>query len=362
MNYLEIENVSKIFQSRSGGKEVTAVNDVSLSIQKGEFVTMLGPSGCGKTTMLRIVAGFEFPTKGNIILDGRNLNQVPTHKRDMSMVFQSYAIFPHLNVYENIAYGLNVQKVPLDQQKKRINRVLEMVHLEGYENRAPNQLSGGQQQRVALARALIMEPKVLLMDEPLSNLDTKLREAMRFEIRELQRTLGFTCLYVTHDQLEAMVLSDKALIMNAGSIEQYGTPREIYRYPKTRFVADFIGRANFLPGEIVASSPDRAHVQMGDMTIAISDPYYSDMTVGTKVDVVLRPEIIKVDRVKGSVEAVVRQAAYLGESVEYILEFMGQKISAKETDPTLLTVIEPGSTVKLSFPESCVHLIRAVGE
>ncbi len=357
--YLEIENVSKIFAARGGGKEVVAVNDVSLSIHKGEFVTMLGPSGCGKTTMLRIVAGFEFPTKGNIVLDGRNLNQVPTHKRDMSMVFQSYAIFPHLNVRENIAYGLNVQKVPADDQKKRIDRVLEMVHLEGYENRAPNQLSGGQQQRVALARALIMEPKVLLMDEPLSNLDTKLREAMRFEIRELQRNLGFTCLYVTHDQLEAMVLSDKALIMNAGSIEQYGSPREIYRYPKTRFVADFIGRANFVPGEIVGRDGDKVDIKMGEMKLSITDPVYRDFAVRDAVDVVLRPEIIKVDRDSGVADATVSQAAYLGESVEYILDFLGQRISAKETDPTRLRVIEPGTPVKLSFPESCIHMIKA---
>lgn len=356
--YLEIDDVSKIFPARGGGKEVVAVNHVSLNIEKGEFVTMLGPSGCGKTTMLRIVAGFEFPTSGNIILDGRNLNQVPTHKRDMSMVFQSYAIFPHLNVHDNIAYGLNVQKVPAEAQKKRVQRVLEMVHLEGYENRAPNQLSGGQQQRVALARALIMEPKVLLMDEPLSNLDTKLREAMRFEIRELQRNLGFTCLYVTHDQLEAMVLSDKALIMNAGSIEQYGSPREIYRYPKTRFVADFIGRANFLPGMIAGHDGDTVHTRMGELTIAISDPVYRDLAVGEDVDVVLRPEIIKVDRREGSAKAVVLQSAYLGESVEYILEYLGQKISAKETDPTRLTVIPAGTEVRISFPESCVHLIR----
>ncbi len=197
--YLIIDNVTKIFPPRGGAKEVRALDGITIEINKGEFVTLLGPSGCGKTTTLRMVAGFDYPTSGNIILDGKNIIDVPTHKRDMSMVFQSYAIFPHLNVYENIAYGLNVQKMSREEQQKRINVVLEMVHLEGYETRAPNQLSGGQQQRVALARALVMEPKVLLMDEPLSNLDTKLREQMRFEIRQLQRQLGFTCLYVTHD-------------------------------------------------------------------------------------------------------------------------------------------------------------------
>ena len=211
--YLTLNHVTKTFPSRGGAGEVNAVHDVNIEIQKGELVTLLGPSGCGKTTTLRLVAGFEFPTSGDIILDGKVINNVPTHKRDMSMVFQSYAIFPHLNVYENIAYGLHVQKVGKAEIKTRIERVLDMVHLEGYETRAPNQLSGGQQQRVALARALVMNPKVLLMDEPLSNLDTKLREKMRFEIRQLQRELGFTSLYVTHDQLEAMTLADRIDIL-----------------------------------------------------------------------------------------------------------------------------------------------------
>lgn len=183
--YLTLENITKKFPPRGGVTEVTAVNDISLEIQKGELVTLLGPSGCGKTTTLRMIAGFEFPTTGNIILDGVSINSLPPHKRDMSMVFQSYAIFPHLTVFENIAYGLNVQKLPKDVITKRVDKVLDLVHLEGYGHRAPNQLSGGQQQRVALARALIMEPKVLLMDEPLSNLDAKLREEMRTEIRRI---------------------------------------------------------------------------------------------------------------------------------------------------------------------------------
>ena len=248
--YLTLENITKVFPPRGGAGEVTAVHDVNLDIEKGELVTLLGPSGCGKTTTLRMIAGFEFPTSGNIILDGQEINSLPPHKREMSMVFQSYAIFPHLTVFENIAYGLNVQRLSKSVIKERVNKVLDLVHLEGYGDRAPTQLSGGQQQRVALARALIMEPKVLLMDEPLSNLDAKLREEMRTEIRRIQKELNITSVYVTHDQIEAMTLSDRIVVMNQGIIEQIGTPVEIYRFPNSRFVADFIGRANFVPGEV----------------------------------------------------------------------------------------------------------------
>ncbi len=248
--YLTLKNITKVFPPRGSAGEVTAVHDVSLDIKKGELVTLLGPSGCGKTTTLRMIAGFEFPTSGRITLDGQEINSLPPHKREMSMVFQSYAIFPHLTVFENIAYGLNVQRLSKSVIKERVDKVLGLVHLEGYGDRAPTQLSGGQQQRVALARALIMEPKVLLMDEPLSNLDAKLREEMRTEIRRIQKEMNITSVYVTHDQIEAMTLSDRIVVMNQGIIEQIGTPVEIYRFPNSRFVADFIGRANFVPGEV----------------------------------------------------------------------------------------------------------------
>lgn len=357
--YLVIDNVVKIFPPRGGSKEVTALDGISIEIQKGELVTMLGPSGCGKTTLLRLVAGFEFPTSGNIYLDGKIINDLPTHKRGMSMVFQSYAIFPHLNVFENIAYGLNVQKISKEDQKKRINEVLEMVHLEGYETRAPNQLSGGQQQRVALARALVMEPKVLLMDEPLSNLDTKLREKMRFEIRQLQRELGFTCLYVTHDQLEAMVLSDKVVIINAGKIEQIGPPLEIYRYPGTKFVADFIGRANFLDGVIREAKQGELDIEMEGKLVHLSDQHYTGLAAGDRVDVVIRPEMIHVRRVEGKFDAIVIHTAYLGESIEYILDLNGKLITAHETDPTRLDIIPEKSKVKIDFIENCLHVLVA---
>ncbi|MBQ6503025.1 MAG: ABC transporter ATP-binding protein [Flexilinea sp.] len=356
--YLSLNHVTKTFPARGGAGEVNAVHDVNIEIQKGELVTLLGPSGCGKTTTLRLVAGFEFPTSGDIILDGKVINNVPTHKRDMSMVFQSYAIFPHLNVYENIAYGLHVQKVGKDEIKTRIDRVLDMVHLEGYETRAPNQLSGGQQQRVALARALVMNPKVLLMDEPLSNLDTKLREKMRFEIRQLQRELGFTSLYVTHDQLEAMVLSDKVVIMNGGKLEQFGKPREIYRYPGSRFVADFIGRANFLEAKVIEAKNGDMKISVFDKIISLNDPYYSNFSAGEKIDLVVRPEMVNVRRDAGKFDGKVVTASYLGESIEYVIDLYGTHITARETDPARMDIIQEGTPVKVDFVENCLHVLK----
>lgn len=356
--YLVLDHVVKTFPARGGAGEVNAVEDVNIEIQQGELVTLLGPSGCGKTTTLRLVAGFEFPTSGSIILDGKVINDIPTHQRDMSMVFQSYAIFPHLNVYENIAYGLKVQKIGKAEMKERIENVLDMVHLEGYETRAPNQLSGGQQQRVALARALVMKPKVLLMDEPLSNLDTKLRETMRFEIRQLQRSLGFTCLYVTHDQLEAMVLSDKVVIMNQGHLEQFGKPREIYRYPGTRFVADFIGRANFLDAKIVEANDGDLKIKVYNDVIELKDPHYQGFKAGEEIDLVVRPEMVHVRKEEGNFDAKIVQAAYLGESIEYVLDLNGTKITAHETDPARMDMIAEGTDVKVSFINHCLHVLH----
>ena len=356
--YLTLDHVTKTFPARGGAGTVDAVQDMCIDVQEGELITLLGPSGCGKTTTLRLVAGFEFPTSGDIILDGKVLNKVPTYQRNMSMVFQSYAIFPHLNVFDNIAYGLHVQKLGKDEIETRVNRALDMVHLDGYGTRAPNQLSGGQQQRVALARALVMNPKVLLMDEPLSNLDTKLREIMRIEIRQLQQELGFTALYVTHDQLEAMVLSDKVCIINGGKLEQFGKPREIYRYPSSRFVADFIGRANFLDATVRASENGALRLETFGKTVDVSDPNYSGFKVGDSVDLVVRPEMVHVRRDEGKFDATVTQASYLGESIEYILDMNGQRINAHETDPARMDIIPVGTPVKLSFIENCLHLLK----
>src|SRR6188508_840651 len=233
MSRLRLERLSR----RYG--DFLAVDDVSLDVADGEFVTLLGPSGCGKTTTLRMVAGFIAPDGGSIFFDDRRMNDVPPHRRNTAMVFQSYALFPHMTVAENVAFGLRMRKLPMAQRSHRIDQALDMVSLRGLEGRRPGQLSGGQQQRVALARAIVTQPDILLFDEPLSNLDAKLREKVRLEIRELQRRLGITTLYVTHDQAEALAISDRIVVMNGGRIEQVGDPSFIYRSPRTSFVADF---------------------------------------------------------------------------------------------------------------------------
>lgn len=356
--YLTLENIVKTFPPRGGSSEVTAVNGVSIDIEKGELITLLGPSGCGKTTTLRLIAGFEFPTSGSIRLDGNEINTLPPHKREMSMVFQSYAIFPHLNLYQNIAYGLNVKHVPGSEIKTRVARVMELVQLTGLEARAPNQLSGGQQQRVALARALVMEPKVLLMDEPLSNLDAKLREQMRTEIRHIQQRLGITSVYVTHDQIEAMTLSDRVVVMNQGIIEQIGPPMEVYRRPRTRFVADFIGRANFVDGQVAGRDPGVLHVDALGANFHLTG-VADTPAVGAEVTMIVRPEMIRVRQTGGHLRGIVRRAAYLGDSIDYDVEVNGQLLTAVETDPSHLQLYPEGNEVSLTFSEDCVHILPA---
>ncbi len=353
--YLTLEKLTKTFPPRGGAGEVHAVKDADLQISQGELVTLLGPSGCGKTTTLRMIAGFEFPTSGRILLDGKEINTLPPNKRDMSMVFQSYAIFPHLNIFENIAYGLHVQRISKSEVERRVGAVLELVELTGYEKRAPNQLSGGQQQRVALARALVMEPKVLLMDEPLSNLDAKLRESMRTEIRRIQRSLGITSVYVTHDQIEAMTLSDRVVVMNKGLIEQVGSPVEVYRYPQTRFVADFIGRANFIDATVTRGLPGQLAVQVYGQTLHLSNvkEVYSE---GARLILIARPEMILVNS-QGELPGIVRRASYLGNMVDYDIEVGGQLISVVDTDPRHTAIHAEGAAVGVSLLADCVHVL-----
>ena len=268
---VRLEHVSKIYQDPKTGKDFYAVHDTSLSIEPGSFVTLLGPSGCGKTTTLRMIAGFESPDEGEIYLGDEAINALTPNKRDTAMVFQSYALLPHYNVFDNVAYGLKLRKIPKDEIRERVMRILDLVELTGMEGRMTNQLSGGQQQRVALARALVIEPSVLLFDEPLSNLDAKLRVSMRTEIRRIQQEVGITAIYVTHDQSEAMALSDNIIIMNKGVVAQVGTPQEIYYHPNSEFVADFIGEANFLKGSFVRSTDDgRAvmNIEGGEIEVA----------------------------------------------------------------------------------------------
>ncbi|MEW5958297.1 MAG: ABC transporter ATP-binding protein [Chloroflexota bacterium] len=360
MSFLLLENLTKEFVGRGGEGIVRAVDQANISIAEGEFVTLLGPSGCGKTTTLRLIAGFEFPTEGQIILDGEIINEQPPNQRDMAMVFQSYAIFPHLNVFENIAYGLKIQRLAREVIRQKVRRVLELTELTGLEKRAPNALSGGQQQRVALARALVMEPKVLLMDEPLSNLDAKLREVMRTEIRRIQQRLGITSVYVTHDQLEAMTLSDRIVVMNQGRIEQIGTPQEIYRQPQTVFVADFIGRTNFVDGVVRGINGDAVAIEVFGQTLTVLKPD-SPVSVGRSVRLVVRPEAVQAVEAGGQFQGVVTWASYHGNAVEYEVEVGSQRLIIIDTNPRHTRIYPQGHQVGVQMLEDCLYILPNSG-
>ncbi|MFH1102491.1 MAG: ABC transporter ATP-binding protein [Pseudomonadota bacterium] len=294
MAFIEIQNLFKRY------KKVVAVNHIRLEVKQGEMLTLLGPSGCGKTTTLRCIAGLERPEEGDILIDGKSMilgGFVQPSKRGIGMVFQNYAVWPHMKVFNNIVYGLKLQKIPRQDIRERMRQVLEMVGLNGLEDRYPAQLSGGQQQRVALARALVRNPKVLLLDEPLSNLDAKLREKMRFEIKSLVRRMGITSVYVTHDQAEAMVISDRIAVMNSGNIVQIGTPLEIYETPANRFVADFIGTTNFISGEIVdvLRDSDTVYVRTEfSEKMRCRKNALTDSPQGAKVHASIRPEDVEI--------------------------------------------------------------------
>ena len=286
---IKLDGISKIYVDPKTKKDFYAVNNVSLDIEPGSFVTLLGPSGCGKTTTLRMIAGFESPDEGGIYLGGEKIDELTPDKRDTAMVFQSYALLPHYNIFDNVAYGLKLRKMSKDVIKQKVTDILELVGLSGMEARMTNQLSGGQQQRVALARALVVEPGVLLFDEPLSNLDAKLRVSMRTEIRRIQQKAGITAVYVTHDQSEAMSISDKIIIMNAGKIAQMGTPHEIYYHPVSEFVADFIGDANFLKGKLVRQEENVDVVEVYGKEVKVESTG-DRLAVGADTTIVLRPE------------------------------------------------------------------------
>ena len=308
MSEVRIEHVFKRFG------DVTAVSDFDLTVKDGEFVSLLGPSGCGKTTSLRMIAGFERATEGEIYIGDHCVSShikntfVPPEKRDIGMVFQSYAVWPHMTVTENVAYPLKIQKVPKEERAARVAEMLKLVHLDEYGSRYPHQLSGGQQQRVALARALVMRPGLLLLDEPLSNLDAKLRESMRFEISSIQKELGITVIYVTHDQSEAMTMSDRVVVMSRGVIQQIGTPYEIYRNPANKMVADFIGLVNFVEGEVQG---DRIYIS----GTGVSFPNTSGITGSATIAV--RPENITMSRTSGTIEGTLVHRFYLGDAVDY---------------------------------------------
>jgi spermidine/putrescine transport system ATP-binding protein len=318
---IELVGVEKEFAA--GSHDVKAVEHVDLRIAEGEFFSMLGPSGCGKTTTLRMIAGFEEPTSGQILLHGRDMVGVPPFRRDVNMVFQQYALFPHMDVFENVAFGLRRKKVDKDEIRRRVAEALALVELEGREKRKPRQLSGGQQQRVALARALINRPRALLLDEPLGALDLKLRQAMQLELKRIQREVGITFVYVTHDQEEALTMSDRLVVMNAGRIEQLGSPRELYEHPATRFVANFIGTSNILTGRLERRGDAWALAGRGpDQRVLVAD--VGDARDGQDVELAVRPEKIVLrteqdppppDRTALKVK--VDEVVYLGTSTQY---------------------------------------------
>ncbi len=350
---LVLERLVKTFGPRGA---VRAVDELDLEMAPGEFVTLLGPSGCGKTTTLRLIAGFETPTSGRIWVDGKSIGHLPPNKRPMAMVFQSYALFPHMSVFDNIAYGLQVQKLGRREIGERVERSMELMGLTGMGARKPHELSGGQQQRVALARALVMEPKVLLFDEPLSNLDAKLREQMRIEIRSLQQRLGITTVYVTHDQAEAMSLSDRIAVMNAGRLEQIGPPSEIYRRPASAFVADFIGRANFIKSRVLNRSDDGVELSVFDGSVTLPRARVEHVT-SDDVLLVIRPEAVGLNTTGDGFEGKVVHGVYLGATMEYEIEVQGQPISAVVYDPQEEDVFAAGSRIWLKFPAHAFHVL-----
>jgi putative spermidine/putrescine transport system ATP-binding protein len=351
MGFLDLTGVQKRFG------EVAAVEDFNLSAERGEFVSFLGPSGCGKTTTLRMIAGFEQPTAGSIVVDGKEITRRPPNQRNVGMVFQSYALFPNMTVADNIGFGLKVRKRPRAAIRKRVEELLELIGLPGRGSRYPYQLSGGQQQRVALARALAIEPQVLLLDEPLSALDAKIRVALRKEIRSIQRQLGITTVYVTHDQEEALSLSDRVVVMSEGHIEQIGTPAEIYNFPATSFVASFVGTLNLLPAQVVDAAAARLSVFGQEIRAA------KPLTGGTasgEVSIALRPESMELgeaggpNRLRGPLEDV----SFLGSIVRMRVGLADAASVSLDTfnDPHL-TLPGVGEVVTVSFPrEACLVL------
>ena len=354
-------NLTKRFKSLDGSGEVLAVDDVNLEVKTGELVTILGPSGCGKTTTLRMIAGFEYPTSGSILIGDKDVAKIPPNKRGLSMVFQSYALFPHLTIYENVAYGLRVQKLPAKEIRERTERALDLMQLTTMAKRYPSQVSGGQQQRIALARAIVIEPSVLLFDEPLSNLDAKLREYMRDELRKLQKRLGITSLYVTHDQSEAMAISDRVVIMKEGRIRQVGTPREIYAFPQSRFVADFMGKANFLEVEVLGTDGESARIDIGGKTFLVPRAGRVRPNSGSAL-LVVRPEalrLISLANVENEIplKGFIDRFTYFGNIARYEVTTENSPLLIESYNPEASSIFEEGDNVGVLIDFESVRLL-----
>ena len=360
---LRLKNITKTFPSLDGSGDFTAVDSINLDIKSGELTTLLGPSGCGKTTTLRMVAGFESITSGSLLLGDDSIESVPPNKRDMAMMFQSYALFPHMTVYNNIRYGLKIQKLPEKEIRERTEQIIDLMQIRGLEHRLPSNISGGQQQRVALARAVVIEPKVLLFDEPLSNLDAKLREYMRDELRALQKRLGITSLYVTHDQSEAMAISDKVVLMNKGKIMQVGSPKELYNEPASLFVADFIGKSNFLDCQSEGMSQGSAIVEILGKKLYLPAPGKAYKGTKGRMTAVVRPESVKVGPSgKGLYEGSISKAVFFGNYVEYEVLVGEKQLRIEAPRPQEQEPFRVNESVGVSFDLNSVRLIDELPE
>ena len=351
---VRLEHISKIYQDPKTKKDFYAVKDCNLDIKPGSFITLLGPSGCGKTTTLRMIAGFESPDEGEIYLGGEPINALTPNKRDTAMVFQSYALFPHYNVFDNVAYGLKLRKVSKAEIERRVEEILALVELSGMESRMTNQLSGGQQQRVALARALVVEPGVLLFDEPLSNLDAKLRVQMRTEIRRIQQKLGITAIYVTHDQAEAMSISDQIILMKSGVIAQMGTPMEIYYHPNSEFVADFIGECNFLKGAVESVDKGEAVLNVDGHRVTVEAGEH--VAKGEQREIVLRPEAIQIGD-SGLLPCTVELSCFMGSYQNYHVRVGDTLVKISDNCPVNKKIFQVGDSAWITFDKECAHLL-----
>jgi spermidine/putrescine ABC transporter ATP-binding subunit len=357
---VELSNLTKRF------RDVTAVDDIDLSIRDGELLTLLGPSGCGKTTTLRMIAGFETPSEGTVAIAGETVTNTPPYNRDTGMVFQQYALFPHMTVADNIAFGLEMDGVADADITEKVREGLSMVRLEGLGDRYPKELSGGQQQRVALARALVIEPSVLLLDEPLSNLDKKLREEMRLEILRLHRELDVTMIYVTHNQEEALTISDRMAVMNQGEIRQVGTPQEIYREPSDAFVADFIGNANLLTGAVSGTAADGYTVELDagpELTVSDQSTSQAAVSVGDAVTLLFRPERFRVHpagaavSASNAIDATVVESTFLGSRMDYFVDVGGEQLHVVQQNLEDGETFDAGDDVRLGFTAESPFLI-----
>lgn len=344
-NIIELRNLSKRYDDNQ------VLDNLSLDIKKNEFLTLLGPSGCGKTTTLKIIAGFEYADEGKVLFEEKDITDIPPYERQINTVFQKYALFPHMNIYENIAFGLKIKKMPKDEIDKKVKEMLKLVALEGFENRQVESLSGGQQQRVAIARALVNEPKVLLLDEPLGALDLKLRKEMQMELKKIQKKLGITFIFVTHDQEEALTMSDKIIVMNRGKIQQMGTPQDIYNEPENSFVARFIGESNIFDG-----------VMLEDYLVEFCSTKFKcvdkDFEKNENIEVVIRPEDIKmVEPQKGMLKGKVTSVLFKGVHYEIEVNENGRKWILHNTQSAIV-----GSELGLDIYPEDIHIMRKVSE